>query len=85
MYVSIERKNISRRRRSRMGPALRSRARLPTFGRLARLGAGFKIQTKRAQADRLLYADAEKLLHFESDPAKVSPGNNIFLLYLACG
>eukprot|EP00903_Cladosiphon_okamuranus_P020238 g18574.t1 len=32
--------------------------------------AGFQIQTKRAQSDRLLYADAEKLLHFESDPAK---------------
>lgn len=33
--------------------------------------AGFKIQTKRAQSDRLLYADAEKLVHFESEPAKV--------------
>ncbi|CAM9166494.1 unnamed protein product [Ectocarpus sp. 12 AP-2014] len=32
--------------------------------------AGFKVQTKRAQADRLLYSDMDKLLHFESDPAK---------------
>lgn len=33
-------------------------------------GTGFKVQTKKAQADRLLYADMDKLLHFESDPAK---------------
>ncbi|CAM9288856.1 unnamed protein product [Scytosiphon promiscuus] len=32
--------------------------------------AGFKIQVSRAQSDRLLYANMDKLLHFESDPAK---------------
>lgn len=45
-------------------------ARFVPFGRAGK-PAGFRIQTKRAQSDRLLYADAEKLLHFESDPAKV--------------
>ncbi|CAN0060813.1 unnamed protein product [Pylaiella littoralis] len=33
--------------------------------------AGFKIQARRAQQDRLLYADMDKLVHFESDPTKV--------------
>eukprot|EP00904_Undaria_pinnatifida_P013766 jgi/Undpi1/951/HiC_scaffold_10.g04415.m1 len=30
--------------------------------------AGFRTQLKRAQDDRLLYADVDKLAHFETDP-----------------
>lgn len=39
---------------------------------LVALVAGFRTQLKRAQDDRLLYADVDKLAHFETDPEAVS-------------